>query len=198
MRKSRLVSIISVLLIIVALVGSLFLDDVFGSRISEIVTIITALIGAIALYLQFKRDKEINQAGFLIEFSKHFEGTEGNNAIMSKLEKFRKGKDTFTAQDYEGIVSYLIWCETLASLVKRNVLSISVIDDLFSYRFFLITNNKYVQDNELVKECEFYVGIYTLHKNWTAYKNKNNSTILQNDTSLSATENYDKLNTSKK
>ena len=47
MKKNKSITIISILLMVAALIGSLFLDDVLGSRISNIVTIITAIIGAV-------------------------------------------------------------------------------------------------------------------------------------------------------
>ena len=54
------------------------------------------------------------------------------------------------------------------------------------------TNNKYVQEIELIPEAENYRGIYKLHKSWTQYKIAQKMPILQQDTSLSETENYNK------
>jgi len=48
MKRSKAVLVISIIMMAAALVGSLFLDDVLGARISNIVTIITAIVGAVA------------------------------------------------------------------------------------------------------------------------------------------------------
>ena len=62
MNKNKSLTIFSVFLLIGGLFATLLLDDVWGSRVSEVITIGTAIIGAVALFFQFKRDKEINQA----------------------------------------------------------------------------------------------------------------------------------------
>ncbi len=198
MKRNRIITIVSCLLLIVALFCTLFFDDSIGGRISEVITIATALIGAIALFFQFKRDKDINQASFVVEFGKSFEEKEGCRDIMQKLERYRKGEtNVFTKNDYTYIVSYLQWCETLSILVQKNVLNLKTIDNLYSYWFFLITNNEYIQKLELVPEAEFYKGVYILHKIWTKYKRKTNQIILEDNTSLEKVENYDKYSEQK-
>ena len=198
MKRNRIITIVSCLLLIVALFCTLFFDDSIGGRISEVITIATALIGAIALFFQFKRDKDINQASFVVEFGKSFEEKEGCRDIMQKLERYRKGEtNVFTKNDYTYIVSYLQWCETLSILVQKNVLNLKTIDNLYSYWFFLITNNEYIQKLELVPEPEFYKGVYILHKIWTKYKRKTNQIILEDNTSLEKVENYDKYSEQK-
>lgn len=188
MKKTKgLVTIISCLLLTVALCSAFFLNNVLSSVIIDIVTVVTALIGAIALFFQFKRDKDINQAEFIINLGVDFYDQKGPKEIMNKLEKYRKSKShsgIFTKEDYDDIVSYLQWCEELAFVINKGVLKISDIDDLMSYRFFLITNNEYIQKLELIPEREFYRGIYKLHKEWVEYKRKKNLYILGEDTSL--------------
>lgn len=192
MKKNKIITVISCLLLIGSLIGSLFLDDVIGSRVSNVVTIITAIIGAGALFVQFKKDKEINQASFVLEFSKQFYETYNCGALMGILEKYRLNKDTNINFDknYETIVYYMQWVETLASLVKSRVVSIAKIDDLLSYRFFLIMNNKVVQEKEIVPCKEFYRGSYLLYEEWKGYKKKNNLPILLEENSLENTEGY--------
>ena len=53
MKKNIIITSISTFLIAVALIVSLFFDDAIGGRVSQIVTLITALIGAAALFVQF-------------------------------------------------------------------------------------------------------------------------------------------------
>lgn len=199
MKKNKSLTLLSCLLLIVALCSTLFLEDSIGTRVSDIITIATALIGALALFFQFKRDKDINQASFIIEYGKIFTETPGCHDVMMKLDKYRLGqtdifkKSTTPDEDYAGIVAYLEWCESLSVLIQKGVMDFETVDNLYSYRFFLITNNEYVQKLELVPEREFYKGVFALHEMWSDYKRKTNQTIMQNETDLSKVECYEEF-----
>jgi len=195
MKKNKSITIISIVLLSVALIGSLFLDDVIGSRISNVVTIITAIIGAVALFFQFKRDKDLNEASFVVDYSVQFYDIYQLQDILNELENCRKNKKYKIDMDkyYKDIVGYLQWLESLAALVNNRILSISKIDDVLSYRFFLIVNNKQVQDFEIIPCKEYYRGIYNLYESWSAYKRKNNQEIIFEKTELSKTKGYDEI-----
>ncbi len=194
MKKNIVITSVSTFLISVALIVSLFFDDTLGGRISQIVTLTTALIGAAALFVQFMRDKKINQSSFLLEFSKSFYDPVNLGKIMNKLDPNNVlGKQKITTDDYDDIVAYLQWCESLASLVVENVLSISAIDAPFAYRFFLIVNNKEIQEKEIIPSKDYYQGIYILHQKWEKYKIKHGQKILGYQTSLSKTQGYDEF-----
>lgn len=199
MKKNKSLTILSCALLIIALCSTLFLEDFIGTRISDIITIATALIGAVALFFQFKQDKDINQASFIIEYGKIFTETPGCHEVMMKLDKYRLGeKDIFEKSkekeaDYSGIVAYLEWCESLSVLIQKGVMDFETVDNLYSYRFFLITNNAYVQEKELIPEREFYKGVFTLHKIWSEYKVKTKQPILQNETDLSKHSCYEEF-----
>lgn len=62
---------IATMLIVIGIIISSFLTE-YSSLIATITTTITAVIGAVALFIQFKKDKEINKASFLLEVSKQF------------------------------------------------------------------------------------------------------------------------------
>ena len=158
-KKSLYVLIIAVAVISLSMLSSLFLlDDVMAERFVSVITAITAVIGATALFYQFKRDKNLNEATFLVEYSQQFYATYDCAELMNELEKCRADK-TYrldTERYYQKIVAYLEWLETLASLINSNVLEIPTIDDVLSYRYFLIVNNRQIQDCELVRFWEFY------------------------------------------
>lgn len=192
--KNKSLTILSVFLLIFGLFSTLFLDDVWGSRVSELITLSTAIIGAVALFFQFKRDKEINQANFVVQFWNSFSSNENLQKIMLKCDHMRlTGENTFKKEDYFYIVSYAQWLETLSSLINRNLFKFQVIDDMYNYLFFVFVNNKYVQEVELAPAQEFYKGIYKAYNNWVKYLKKNNREVLCGDTPLSATQNYDRI-----
>ena len=191
----KTIIIISIALISIALLSVLFLDSYLGTKYSNIITVITAIIGAVSLFIQFKKDKKINEGGFILNFSIHFYQIYDCKNIMNELEKCRSNanyKLDFNKW-YTDIVSYLEWCESLAAMVNSGILSLDKIDDMLSYRFFLIVNNKTVQDNEIVPSKEFYHGIYKLYDKWSKYKKKNNLNIIFEENELSKTEGYNEI-----
>ena len=84
MRKSKIVTIISIFILSIGLFSTLILEDGIANRIAEIVTVITAVIGAVALFLQFQRDKDINESSFMLEFWKTFISTISSTASQNK------------------------------------------------------------------------------------------------------------------
>ena len=191
MKKNIIITSISTFLIAIALIASLFFDEVIGGRISQIITLTTALIGAAALFVQFVRDKKINEASFITNFSTTFYDPIDLGRIMNKIDSTNiSGKQQITKEHYNDIVTYLQWCETLASLVLENVISIKSINALFAYRFFLITNNETVQKMEIVPNKEYYQEIYLLHKKWEEFKLRRGEKMINYSTALSKTEGY--------
>jgi len=195
MKKNKSITIISIILLSVALIGSLFLDDVIGSRISNVVTIITAIIGAVALFLQFKRDKDLNEAGFVVDYSVQFYDIYNLQDVLNELENCRKDKKYKIDMDkyYKDIVGYLQWLESLAALVNSKILSIEKIDDVLSYRFFLIVNNKQIQNHEIIPCRTYYRGIYNLYRTWSNYKKKNGLEIIFESNELNKTKGYNEI-----
>jgi hypothetical protein len=192
MKKNKVVLILSVMLLVMALIGSLFLDDVLGARISNVVTIITAIVGAVALFIQFKKDKELNMASFIIDYSNQFYDIYKLSDILYELELSRiDNKHVIDIKKYyKDIVAYLQWLESLASLVNDNILNIEKIDNVLSYRFFLIVNNKQIQQQEIIPCKEFYRGIIKLYDNWYKYKKDKKLLILFEENSLHKIKGY--------
>lgn len=181
-----------VLVILLGLTGTLFLKEDLADRVISVITTFTAIIGAVALFYQFKRDKNLNEASFLVEYSQQFYSTYDCAELMNELESCRVNPDykLDVEKYYPKIVGYLEWLETLASLINVGALQIPKIDNVMSYRYFLIVNNKQVQDGELLRNREFYRSIYELYPVWTAYKKKHKLPIIFEENDLSKTEGY--------
>ena len=178
-------------LIILILVMTLFLDNSLGSRLVTVVTVSTAVLGAVSIFVQYKRDKNVNQANFVLEYAKYFYGLNKTEETLTLLDKYRLGdKDVIKDIDYSGVINYLFWCEELSALYQKNVIDLETIDNIFSYTFFLITNNKYIQELELIPQAEFYKGTYFLHSEWVKYKRKTHQPVLNEEESLDKVEIY--------
>jgi len=194
MRKSKIITIVSMFVLIIGLFSTLVLDNVIASRIAEVVTVITAVVGAVALYFQFQRDKDINEASFVLEFWKNFSENDKTLTIQKKCDQDIHSKRThFTKEDYDGILMYAQWLEALSAVINRNILSFNFINDMYGYMFFVFVNNKYIQQTELLPNIQFYQGIVKAYRTWEIYLIKHNKEILLNENSLlKAIEEYEK------
>ena len=193
--KKIIITALSVLLILLGIVSSFFMDNDSSDRMLNAVTAITAVIGATALFYQMKREKDLNEASFLVEYSGILYSTYDCADLMDELEKSRVDPEyTFDVEEYyKKIVGYLEWLETLASLVNSDLLQISKIDNVLSYRYFLIVNNKQVQARELIVNKDFYRGIYRLYPKWEKYKKKNDLPVIFEENSLSRTPGFNEI-----
>ena len=169
------------LLIVVCLVFILvFLDNSNNSWVSRSLTIAIAFWSAFMLLIQTRREKDISQAEFIVEYGRHFHGMKGNDEMLSKLERCRRGvadESIITEDDYDNIVNYLTWCEGLSVLIQEGVMDLPTIDNLYSYNFFLVTSSPYVREKELIPQSDFYRGVFFLHKQWVDYKRKTGQEI---------------------
>jgi len=191
MRKKKIALYLAISILVLSLISTLFLNEGLAGQVTTVITVITALIGAIALFIQFKRDKDVNQANFIMEYDKFFHETTGDDEVMAALEEYQAGnKKALTKEMKLGIINYLVWCESLSVLIQREVMDFDTIDNIYSYRFFVIVNNKWIQKNELVPCAEYYKGVYYLHYAWTKYKKKTHQPILNEEASLANVENY--------
>lgn len=196
MKKSKLITFISIFLLCISLFSTLLLENELASRIAEVVTLVTAVVGAVALYLQFRRDKSINEASFLLEFWKSFSENPTLISIQHKCdEDMYSEKTLFTEDDYEGIMVYAQWLEALCAIIKREVISLNFINDMYGYMFFVFVNNKEIQRREILPNAKYYHGIVTVYDMWVKYLKKNNMEVLLEQNSLAdALVEYDKQN----
>ena len=179
-------------LIIVLFVAAYALVAIFWQPVdpmSKIITTSLALISAVAFWLQFKRTERLNESNYIMNLNHQFVNNKdmtqvehelelyynqyqacltGEHEIpMSEIRKLHLGLSmSRTSPDCQKMINYLVYLESLAALVYRQVIHLNVIDDLFSYRFFLAVNNPIVQECELLPYADFYRGIFRLSEEW--------------------------------
>lgn len=175
-RKEVMIMALGVILIGLYVVGSLTTNY---SHMSEIVTTVTAVLGVFAIWIQLRKEHQLNEAQFIMEYNNTFIQNPELINMEAKLEQFRKTHIfKWEESERQAVIDFLVYNEALAALVFSDVLSIRVIDDLFSYRFFLVMNNPVIQKEELIPECEYYRGCIKLYKKWVKYKEKNDLPIV--------------------
>ncbi len=161
----------------------------------KVISTTLALISAVAFWLQFKRQERLNESSYIMNMNNQFIGNKDMTQVEHELELYynqyeasfgnpdeldlrealkiglglsqsRKGDDC------QKLINYLVYLEALAALIDQNVLHLRVINDLFSYRFFLAVNNPVVQLGELFPYAEYYRGIYKLSERWIKEQSK--------------------------
>lgn len=192
-RKSRgqLVSVIGLTLVFISVVVSSFFDG-SGKIVSTIATV-TAIIGAFAIYVQIRKSKLIGQSSFTIEISKYLYEIPGLTDFVRKLgrsEDVNGVEYTVPISEHKILIKYLNYIKTLASLVEEKTVNIETLDNVFAYEFFIVVNNKSVQELEIKPFARFYHDVFLLYDKWIRYIKKQNRSILHEENSLANLEEY--------
>ena len=165
-----------VLVVVLYLVLAYYSSDI--STLSTIVTTITTLIAAVAFWMQLKRSENLDEATFIMSLNDQFISNDELTKIEHALELYfdrdsTAGESSLNLvlernhEDCQRLINYLVYMESLAALIKRNVMHLGVIDDLFAYRFFIAANNPVVQKFELLPYANYYRGCFELSEMWT-------------------------------
>lgn len=169
-----------VLLVLFLIIMIQIISPVVGGILSSLLTTVATIIGFITVFFEMKRAADIDECNFLLETYKHFT-SDSNYGIKITFEKldilFYENKDTIVQEDRKHIVEYLQFFEMLAGLIEKDSLSISDIDRLYGYHFFIAVNCKKIQDMELIAYKEFYEGIFIIYPKWKNYRISKNKTI---------------------
>ena len=154
---------------IVVVIVAISILATIDSKSQEMIVALTAVVGAMAIWFQMKRAKDMAEGEFILTLNESFSSNPDIKALYAKLESGGELSD----RDRTAIVQYLTLFETIYLLVKRDVVEISLIDDLFRYRFFIATNHPQIQQLELAPDARFYHNLYSLHHLWRQHLKKN-------------------------
>lgn len=169
---------ITILVCIYILCQFYFKLEWFKDAIATIIAIITA----VAFWLEYRENKLLNEAQFIMELNEQFLSDSNLSDVEWELEKyftrFRKGtlteeyKSEFESKfdlenpNRQNLVKYLVHLEGIAALVNNGVIHLDAIDDLMSYRYFIAVNNPVVQELELLEYQDYYKGTIGIYDAW--------------------------------
>lgn len=181
-KRDDFVTVLIVFVLVTSSVASgtlvlIYKDPLLGQAI----TTFTAVVGACAIWVQMQKGKRLNEGEFIVGLNKQFIENESIYRLFLKMEKYeRSDKKTnpFTEDDIAQIAGYMTFFEVIYSLITRKIIKIWMIDDLFAYQFFLLINNRHIQDLELLPCQAYYVNVYRLAYMWEKYRLKNGASIL--------------------
>ena len=154
---------------------------------------IVASIAAALVIFELRKNKlleeeqtKIDEARFILEYNQAFIKDENMTFVEARLEKQMEGDAPFVIEDAhrQKFINYLVYLEGLAPLILNKVLRLDHIDNLMAYRFFLAVNNPALQEDQLFRYPEYYLGCFKLYAEWKAYRAAEGLDILQSDTPL--------------
>lgn len=182
-RKTTGVLLAATILIAAYVVSTCFFDY---SYISTVVATVVAGLGIFGVCIQLKKEADITEAEFLMNFNFTFITTEKFVALERKLEDARKKNQPLevTEENRQDLIDYLVYLESFAPLVLNKMVRLDIVDNLFGYRYFIAVNNPGVQKSELLPEGTYYRGCYLLYRAWKKYREDHGLEIPLKDHSL--------------
>lgn len=181
---------VSVFAIITVLYFIINVDSKIGSTyFFELITALTAILGIFSLVFQSSRSKNLDEAQFIVNLNLEYLKDTDNQKFLDALEVVDELDDSLTKIG----AKYFDFFEPLYILIDKQILHISILDELFCYRFFAVVNNPMIQKHVIFPHKEFYKNICKLHKLWKEYRIDSTKIIPLIETDLSLNDWYEDL-----
>jgi len=193
-RNTTLILILMTVLIAVYIMSTAVWDYEY---VSTVVATVVAALGIFGVCFQLRREATIKESEFLMDFNFTFITTEKFVKLEHRLERYRIHGEplNLTEDDRQDVIDYLVYLESLAPLVINRMVHLEIVDNLFSYRYFVAVNNPEIQAFELFPEAEFYRGCFEVYSMWKRYKTKKGRPIPLGETGLDKWEKFKKFST---
>ena len=174
----------------------------FGDSVSNMIDgVIAAIAAGLVLYqLKLTRETEehqsdIEEATFILQYNQSFIQDPNMAYVETLLEKqtfYGNTEQMITDENREKFINYLVYLEGIAPLILRGVFHLEHIDDLMAYRFFLIVNNREVQNDQLKAFPEYYRGCFKVYRKWVKFRKDHNREVLSEENGLDKWEEFEK------
>ena len=181
-----------VILMLAGYIAALFFIDY--DPVSTVASTLVSGLGLIGVCLQLKKDSDIKEAEFLMQYNFSFLTTDKFVKMERRLEDDMtlRAPLVLTADDRQDLVDYLVYLESLAPLILNKQVRLDVIDDLFGYRYFIAVNNPIVQKLELCPGAEYYRGCFRVYQLWSKYRRRHGIVIPREEDALSEWSGFSK------
>lgn len=163
--------------------------------IADTIECVITSVGIAAVYYQMKKARELSTGQFALSLHEEY-ATNGDYADL-----FIRCWDDLThdkssninlENDSKNILNYLTFFESLYVMVVNRVLDIEILDEFFGRRFFVVINNRSIQELDLVKNYSYYINVFKLHSLWKEYRIANNREIFAHDINITRIDRFDK------
>lgn len=169
--NKKFIIILSIIIILVATNSVLIIRNENTSSIVDnmvsFISIAIQVLSAGLIVLQLRDSRKAQEGEFIMNLNMSFVQ---NDKYSFAYTEFEKGDEAKLSR--VEISNYLTFFESIYLLLMDGVISIKILDDLFSYRFFLAVHNPMVQKEKLVDNPYNFRNIYRLEKMWIDYRKK--------------------------
>ncbi|MCR5476907.1 MAG: hypothetical protein K6E92_04705 [Lachnospiraceae bacterium] len=189
----RTILVLFILLAVFGLMLSLgnlpwFQNDVHVSYLETLFTGFSLVGAAVSLFLQMRESHKLQEAEFILNLNQSFVETGDYAVVYTALEKeyftspeYRELHPDDDANPYAGdteelklsrfqISNYLTFFECIYLLLEKGAIQMEMLNDLFSYRFFLAAHSELFQREKLVLQPGNFKNIYWLERRWMDYR----------------------------
>lgn len=182
--------------LVMAIISFVILSIVEHFDFIQCISLISAILGVVLVAIELFQSRKVAEADFLAELNNSFVTSEDYKRAYMLFENYDFENCPDIDLDNVHISNYLTFFETFQLLIERGTLSISMLNDLFGYRFFIAVHNPYVQRKKLVKSPDNFKNLYLLEREWMAYRKKKNLPVFHEEYSLEKqldAENYKRI-----
>ena len=113
----------------------------------------------------------------LIDQNNYFHDNEHLMKVYQALERPQGAPGVWDGIEDTDIACYCTFFENLYLLYSHKIARIEDLDDLFGYRFFIFTNDSFVQEHHLLPTSSSYNEIFRLYEAWIRHRRKTGSPI---------------------
>lgn len=184
-RKSYIALFISGIIVLIGIVVIFLLEE--SGKFIRLFATLSTVVGVFSVYIQIRKSKLVGQAAFTIEISKYlYELPELPDFIhrLGRSSDVMNVEYKVSEEERTILIRYLNYIKTIAALVKEKAVDIETLNKVFAYEFFIIINNKSVQEMELIPFSHCYHDIFYLYNEWTTYLNKHGFETLHDESAL--------------
>jgi hypothetical protein len=192
--KNNAVIYLILLSVLLIFIGSQVVINVIDNKIINGVALAIqsgiTVMGAIAILYQLKRGRDINELDFFIRLKTSFVNDTQMMDVFKKLqhedeceEKGQPCTMDVSLSNLE-VSRYLDFFDSVYISLLNKVVCIEMIDNAFSYFFFIAVHNKRVHELELHKYAEYYKDIYLLYDIWMKHRKQRGYETLNEETPL--------------
>ena len=135
------------------------------------------LVGTIFIPVEIKNSQEVTCCQMLIDQNNYFHDNEHLMKVYRALELPQGTPGIWDDVEDTDIACYCTFFENLYLLYSHKIARIEDLDDLFGYRFFIFTNDCYVQEHHLLPTSSSYNEIFRLYEVWIRYRRKRGSPL---------------------
>lgn len=154
----------------------------------SVLEVVVAILGAILVVIELRKSGNAASGEFVLNLQEQFASSEGFAELFDKCWKYHEGKlsDDKLIEHLQAhreiLLNYLTFFESVYLMKKRKTIKMELLDELFGRRFLSVTNNRIVQEVDLVKNHDYYTNIFYLYSDWKKYRlrNGNNELFLTN------------------